>query len=472
MRAVGLGGSFAIVGMQERTPQLRVGHPLLRGVAEDLLHLRADVGGVPHDRLTVVGGDVQVRDRGHLLDEVAEPLLRGLQPLLRGLLGRDVETNALPVPAFPVLVLEQHGLVAHPDRMPILGEQAVLAPERLARPLRAIVLGQDPFDVVGVDRPEPLILGAPFAGLVSQDGGDLRARVDRVAGRRVLDVGDRGDLLDQHAVAGLRLVQARCGALAADGGAQRVGHHADGVDLRALPHAVGVALIEGDVAPPGSLHVDRHGDEGPDARCLDHRALSFGKLGHEAVDHAAGGQHLLPPEEVLAVGVGLRRWAVERGGRLRGEPRVPQLHLELAVDLQVLEQHGARGPTLFTEAGEDVVDAVAPRRRLQEPLGGVAGRLQDRVPSVQGVLGDLAIGDVGQHPLPGHAAVEPLHLEGMVVEPADLAVGPHDPILDVERLTGFVRPVGLGEDRVPGPRGAASSPTGRAWRGGARGCSR
>jgi hypothetical protein len=57
----------------------------------------------------------------------------------------------------------------------------------------------------------------------------------------------------------------------------------------------------------------------------------------------------------------------------------------------------------------------------------------------------------------------------MVVEPADLAVGPHDPILDVERLTGSF--VGrTRRDPFPVLGGHLHPQSGVA--AGARGCSR
>ena len=82
---------------------------------------------------------------------------------------------------------------------------------------------------------------------------------------------------------------------------------------------------------------------------------------------------------------------------------------------------------------------ASPRRRPQEPLGGVPGGLEDAVARRQRLLGQLAIGDVGEHALPAAGAVGRVHEDRVVVHPHRAAVPADDAVLDVVVLTGLVR---------------------------------
>ena len=81
----------AIVGVDVLVPERGRGHPLFGGVAEEALHLRADVGGA--DLVRGRRGVPRVGDRRHLLDERAEASLgllaeRTLRARLAGGPGR------------------------------------------------------------------------------------------------------------------------------------------------------------------------------------------------------------------------------------------------------------------------------------------------------------------------------------------------------------------------------------------------
>src|SRR4051794_12430057 len=68
-------GALPVVGMDELGPEGRIAAPLLRGVAEDPLELRADVDGGPGTLAGVVL-DVDVRRRRDLLDEPSVAVAR------------------------------------------------------------------------------------------------------------------------------------------------------------------------------------------------------------------------------------------------------------------------------------------------------------------------------------------------------------------------------------------------------------
>ena len=92
--------SLAILGMKDLRPEVRIGHPLLDRVPEDLLvaaaHELGDVRGFGP-------GAVEVDDRGHLLDESTEPRDRLLERRLVRVFVRHVREDADPAPSVDVV---------------------------------------------------------------------------------------------------------------------------------------------------------------------------------------------------------------------------------------------------------------------------------------------------------------------------------------------------------------------------------
>src|SRR5919112_1885400 len=130
-----------------------------------------------------------------------------LEAFLQGLAFGKVVKAPLPVEGFARFVPYQHRLLTDPHHRPILGQQPVLLPERLAAPrLEAFFGGKDPLTVVWVDRLGPKLLGLPLLGGVTEHLLYLGAGVERgvwIVYR--IYVGDGGYLLYQGAVALLRL---------------------------------------------------------------------------------------------------------------------------------------------------------------------------------------------------------------------------------------------------------------------------
>src|ERR671921_289270 len=130
-----------------------------------------------------------------------------MQALLQDLaLGKVVE-DPLPVEGFPRFVPYQHRLLTHPHHRVVLGQQAVLLPERLpASRLEAFVGGKDSFTVVWVETLGPQLLVLPLLGGVSEHLLYLGAGVERGVWivYRVY-VGDGGYLFHKGAVAVVRV---------------------------------------------------------------------------------------------------------------------------------------------------------------------------------------------------------------------------------------------------------------------------
>src|SRR5207247_3539502 len=118
----GLDHAVQVFGVHGPHPQGGVLAPVLRGVAEHGLDLRADVHG---------GGqlvhEVDVGDRRDCLDQGPVPRL-GLQEAFLGLLALgDVHEDALPdVPQTLAIPLHHHGLVANPHDPAVLGHHSII----------------------------------------------------------------------------------------------------------------------------------------------------------------------------------------------------------------------------------------------------------------------------------------------------------------------------------------------------------
>ena len=192
----------AIVGMHDAPPELRVAEPLLRGVAEDPLHLRGDVGhrvdgGVP--RLGVHDGREPFHQRAVLLLGLVETELRHL------LIGHVDHEAAEPrrVPSFVVHDVDE---VADPDRGAVGAEEAVLHVVVVAARDRGAAEGDRGRAVVGVDVVAPeLRVGDPILGAIAQDVLGPLAH-ERVAERLGLGLPDDGVQVGDEAPEALELV--------------------------------------------------------------------------------------------------------------------------------------------------------------------------------------------------------------------------------------------------------------------------
>ena len=201
-------------------------------------------------RAEVVRDGLQER-RLHLVLDAQALRLRSLafqitlQVLGPPLFG-DVDQHALPVDRAAFVVEHEPRLVLDPDLMPVARDQPIRGCVRLttrgARLHQRSVVRMDEF------RPQTLV-GVPRLGLVPEDRPGLRADVD---GRTIIhrvDVGDRGDLLDQRSVARLGL-----GELAGRLLERRDVDH-DALPVRGLP--IGPAHHHGLVAEPHDATVAR-----------------------------------------------------------------------------------------------------------------------------------------------------------------------------------------------------------------------
>src|SRR5215208_3349298 len=130
-----------------------------------------------------------------------------MQSLLQSVVRGTGVGDPLPVEGFARFVPYQHCLLTDPHHRPILSQQTVLLPERLAAPrLEALVGDQDPLTVVWVKALGPQLLGLPLLGGVTEHLLYLRACVER--GLRVVYrvyVGNGGYLLYQGTVVFLRV---------------------------------------------------------------------------------------------------------------------------------------------------------------------------------------------------------------------------------------------------------------------------
>ena len=110
-------------------------------------------------------------------------------------------------------IVDERGVIVHPYRSAVLGDDPILQVERVARGVRSARLGHHGLAVVGVEHPHPQPgLGQALLGGVAGERLVLRADVDR-GGDLVdlVDVDDRRDPLDQVAVARLGLALTRLG---------------------------------------------------------------------------------------------------------------------------------------------------------------------------------------------------------------------------------------------------------------------
>ena len=140
------------------------------------------------------------------------------QLLLSLSLGRNVEQVALQVQRLAFLVDDDHSLVSNPDPTTVVGAEAVLDAQRLMRPVRLRVRGEDPIAVFGMkELDEEQLVGMPVRDRVAEHVLDLAARED-VRADRVERVGidHQRKLLHECAIAAVDLA-ALCGLTARRG---------------------------------------------------------------------------------------------------------------------------------------------------------------------------------------------------------------------------------------------------------------
>ncbi len=203
-RAVGPEGfredPLAVLGVQDVHPQLRVGEALLRRVSGEPLVLGTDV-----QRRAVLVDRVHVDDDRHLFHQGAVPLLGLAYSRLRFLVLGDVEDDALPAQRLAPSVPQQHGFVMQPQGVPVTCDGSiVLAPAIVEG--GGGVRGDDPVAIVRVQPRGPDVrIGLPLLGREAVHLLDLRTDVKDAAGGGFLDVGDRGELIDEAPESEFRL---------------------------------------------------------------------------------------------------------------------------------------------------------------------------------------------------------------------------------------------------------------------------
>jgi hypothetical protein len=184
------------------------------------VHLRAHVG---HGRKGVVRvrGGFLIRDRGRVLHDRAEPLLRDTQLFLRLSALGHVEQEPLPVCGHPVGVPDQHGLLVHPDGAAVGSDHPVVDRQRFAGGIGLLHRGERPLTVLWVqDRLPELEVHQPARRRVPEDRSGLWAYVihsrrARRARFRRLRIDHGRHLLDQHPEALLGLSESLLRLLAA-----------------------------------------------------------------------------------------------------------------------------------------------------------------------------------------------------------------------------------------------------------------
>ncbi len=216
--------------MQHASPQIGVTLVRLGRHPQDRLDLGADVGRRPR-----VVGDVDVHDRGDLLDERPVLLASLSEPVLRQDQLGHVEHQAEPVQGRASVVVDEHGVLADPHQAVVGSPSPVLDAVGLARLDRALALRGHAFVVRRVDDPLPGLEAAqPLLGGHAEQIVDAGADVHHVVVlANAVDVDHRGEAVDQTPVAGLEVREARGDAHVRQGIAPPEEPAHDGVRVRA-----------------------------------------------------------------------------------------------------------------------------------------------------------------------------------------------------------------------------------------------
>jgi hypothetical protein len=176
-----------------------------------------------------------------LEDPEFELVVRRAEPLLGFLELGDVELHPLPVHRPAVVVSNERGNVAEPDRAPVARDEPVFATPRLPRLVVQIVCGERVLTILGMQELHPDVrLLEPLLARVAERHLDLWADVQRLA---VVvgcdDVDDGRHVLDERAVARLGGPERLLRAL----GRRDVVHHAVPADRPAVPVPDGNAAV-------------------------------------------------------------------------------------------------------------------------------------------------------------------------------------------------------------------------------------
>ncbi len=201
--------ALQVIGVDQGRPEL--GIPELVGrVAEQLLHLRADVG---RGRLAAAVRRVPgVGDRRDAFDQRPVARLRLGEVLFGVLAFGDVVLDTLRQRRAALAVaFDRDRLLVHPDDGAVLADVAVLDHLRFARPVGELRLGQHAVAVLVVDRADPQSrVVDPFLRRVPEDPFHLWAHVEHGRGAdrraRIPRGDDGGHLLDERSEAALRLM--------------------------------------------------------------------------------------------------------------------------------------------------------------------------------------------------------------------------------------------------------------------------
>ena len=372
-----------IVGVHDLEPEAVVLHEALGGVAEDLFHLRADEG---HLRVQVIARDrlVDVGDRGQGLDHRPIPVLRHrARGLCLDACG-DVDEEPLEVPRVgAVLARHRRRRVVHPDPVAVGVAHPILLVERVAGGAgvpRGLV---DARLIVGMHEVEPGVgIGQELVGRVAEQRLDLgtEERHAHPLGTGDVDVGHGGDPLDDAAVARLGVAQTLLLAPPCDRRAQQRGRGTDAVEVREAPRPRAVTVLEAETPPPFAVDRDRVVGEGLDPLQRELRLLVRREGRDVADDRLARGHGVDPALELGGPGRAAQAGVIVH----RGDPgRAPFRFFggegrpaRVAVRADDGRAGDAGGDP---EAGEHLVDRLAPIGRDQHPFGGEGDGLQDGV---------------------------------------------------------------------------------------------
>ena len=179
--------------------------------------------------------------------------------------------------------------------------------------------------------------------------------------------------------------------LAADPGSDEPRRRAERVGLGRAPVALALAVLEADEAPPAAVDEDGYGDDREHVDELQRLALIGGQLAHVAAERLARGKQARPAREVRRrPSVSQTRIVDRRHGA--GRPGCTEERERLvAFSVDVLEHVGAARPGRLAEGSHQVAHRVVEQRLLEEVLGRVADRLEDRVAAAEVALRAAAL---------------------------------------------------------------------------------